>query len=384
MSSKKKKISPKRHRASEEPTHDYDHEKFVNASAAKKFGLISKNRSFIKEKGYYHPDDFFRKTIVNKGWNALFKPPRPAATMVVREFYANLASHILKRVQVRRVLVDFSAKSINRYYNLESVNSAAYDRLHENPNYPEVLRMLTNGQGEWKLNSEGHAMHFKAKHLAYIPKIWHHFITSRLIPTTNVCEVTAKRALLNYAIIQDISFDVGQVIEDAILYNKDEKMNLSHPFLFYGLFKQAEVPLEDNEARIHPIKAIMIKKDKSGVPRPEDVYDSGNEPSYEDELKAYQSRFGILASAQGEARQSPTQLLPPPPSSEEDPVSPSTTLKDQVHDLIARFDAYWDDTHKHPISISQDMNTLRADMNTMMPNQAPKLDEHRRGYVKFM
>ena len=109
---------------------------------------------------------------------------------------------------MRGVLVDFSAKSINEYYNLEPVNSEAYDRLHGAPNYPEVLRMLTNGQVECKLNNEGHAMHFKAKHLAYIPKVWHHFITFRLIPTTNVCEVTAKRALLNYAIIQDIPFDV--------------------------------------------------------------------------------------------------------------------------------------------------------------------------------
>ena len=71
---------------------------------------------------------------------------------------------------MRSVLVDFSAKFINRYYNLESVNPEAYDRLHEHPNYPDVLRMLTNGHGEWKLNSEGHTMHFKAKHLAYIPR----------------------------------------------------------------------------------------------------------------------------------------------------------------------------------------------------------------------
>ena len=195
MSSKKHKLSSKRSRASEKPTHDYDHEKFVNESVAEKFSLISKNRTFIKE------TDFFRKTIANKGWRALCQPPRPTAISVVQEFYANLASHVLKRVRVRKVLVDFSAKSINRYYNLEPVNPEAYDRLLEHPNYPEVLRMLTNGQGEWKLNSEGHAMHFKAKHLAYIPKVWHHFITSRLILTTNVCEVMAKRALLNSAII---------------------------------------------------------------------------------------------------------------------------------------------------------------------------------------
>ena len=69
---------------------------------------------------------------------------------------------------------------------------------------------------------------------------------------TNVCEVTAKRALLNYAIIQDIPFDVGQVIEDAILHNRDAKMNLGHPFLIYGLCKRAGVPLDDNEAWLHP------------------------------------------------------------------------------------------------------------------------------------
>ena len=105
------------------------------------------------------------------------------------------------------VLVEFNVKFFNQYYNLEPVNSEAYDRLHENLNYLEVLRMLTNGQCEWKLNNEGHAMHFKAKHLAYIPKVWNHFIVSHLIPTTNVCKVKAKRALLNYAIIPDIPFD---------------------------------------------------------------------------------------------------------------------------------------------------------------------------------
>ena len=164
------------------------------------------------------------------------------------------------------------------------MDNGAFDSLNATSNYPEVIRVLTNGQGEWKINSERHAVHFKAKNLAYIPKVWNYFIASRLILKTNVCEVTAKRALLNYAIIQDIPFDVGQVIEDAILYNKDAKMNLGHPFLIYDLCKQAGVPLEDNEAWIHPIKAIMIKCEKLGVPRLETVYDSGNEPLEEDEL----------------------------------------------------------------------------------------------------
>ena len=42
MLSKRQKMTAKRGRASEEPTHSYDHDKFVNESAAENFGLISK------------------------------------------------------------------------------------------------------------------------------------------------------------------------------------------------------------------------------------------------------------------------------------------------------------------------------------------------------
>ena len=199
MLSKRRKFTAKRGRASEEPTPTFDLTRFVNEGVAEWFGTICKNRSFIKEKEFHHPDDFFLKTIANKGWRALCQPPRPDVTSVVREFYTNLASYVVKKVRVHEVLVDFSAKSINKFYNLDSVPPEPFDRLHERPDYPKVLWVLTNGQGMWKLNSEGHVVHFQAKHLAYIPKVWHHFITSRLILTTNVCEVTAKRALLNYA-----------------------------------------------------------------------------------------------------------------------------------------------------------------------------------------
>ena len=240
-------------------------------------------------------------------------------------------------------MVNFRARSINEFYSLESVNDEAYNRLQEDPNYPKVLRMLTNGQGEWKTNSEGHAVHFKAKHCAYIPKVWHHFITSDLIPTANVCEVTAKHALLNYAIIKDIPFDRGQVIVDAILHNKDTKMNLGHPFLIYELYKKARVPLESNETWIHPIKAIVVKKNKPGVPRLEEVYDSKNEPLDEDELRAYQAMYRGRGEERGEVGQSSTQP-PPPTSHKEDDPTPPRPIEDQVEDITMRFDAFWDET----------------------------------------
>ena len=117
-------MSSKKSRRMAKPTKDYDHEKFVNLGASKKFTLILVNLSFIKEKGFHHPE-----TIAKKGWKALCQPLRPAATMVMREFYPYLASHVVKKVRVRGVLVDFNAKSTNEFYNLESVNDEAYNRL---------------------------------------------------------------------------------------------------------------------------------------------------------------------------------------------------------------------------------------------------------------
>ena len=137
MLGKRQKLTAKQGWASEEPTSNFDLTKFVNEGAAHRFGTICNNRSFIKEKGFHHPDDFFRKTIVNKGWQVLCQPPRPAATSMVREFYANLASHVVKMVRVRGVLVDFKPKSINRFYNLDPVPPEPFDRLHERPDYPD-------------------------------------------------------------------------------------------------------------------------------------------------------------------------------------------------------------------------------------------------------
>ena len=45
----------------------------------------------------------------------------------------------------------------------------------------------------------------------------------------------------------------------------------------------------------------MVKRDKPGVPRTEEVYDSGHEPLDEDELCEYQSRFGLPVDPQGDA-----------------------------------------------------------------------------------
>ena len=148
-------------------------------------------------------------------------------------------------------------------------------------------------------------------------------------------------------------------------------MNLGHPFFIYGLCKRAGVPLDDNEAWLHPIKTISVKRDKPGVPRSKGVYDSRHEPSDEDELHDYRARFGFMGDPQGDIGQSLSHPPPPPPpqpSTEAAPSSPSPDLEDPVLSLTERFDAFWDETQEHRVLLTQDMEALRADMRTVLAN----------------
>ena len=135
---------------------------------------------------------------------------------------------------------------------------------------------------------------------------------------------------LSFVTFRVSRFPASHLTHEIVKLGLQNTLNMSKTTrVYFGvLHKKAGVPLEDNEAWIHPIKAISVKKDKPGVPRLEEVYNSGNEPSDEDELRAYRSKCGIPLSTQGEAEQSSTQPPPPQPFLEEDPVSPSTTLED--------------------------------------------------------
>ena len=98
--------------------------------------------------------------------------------------------------------------------------------------------------------------------------------------------------------------------------------------------------------------------------------DSGNKPSDEEELRAYQTMFGMREDDKRDACQSSTQPPSPPPTThEEDDSNPSRPIEDQVQDLTMRFDAFWDETQEYQVSMSQEMEELRGKMNTMLSNQ---------------
>ena len=104
------------------------------------------------------------KNIVTKGWNELCKPPKPTTILVVMEFHANLVDQGLERVWVRGKWVPFDNDNINAFYNLPEVDNEAYENLRKEPNYFEIIELLTNNQEKWKINHEGQVVNFKANY----------------------------------------------------------------------------------------------------------------------------------------------------------------------------------------------------------------------------
>ena len=49
--------------------------------------------------------------------------------------------------------------------------------------------------------------------------------------------------------------------------------------------------------------------------------------------------------------------------------SSTQSLADRIHALTTRFDAYWDESQEHCVSLSQDMDAIRVEMATIRVSQ---------------
>ena len=80
------------------------------------------------------------------------------------------------------------------------------------------MKSLIRGKGVWKQNpSTLEVTTFQMNTLKLIPKVWHNFICAILKPSLHLSTVTRDKAILLYAIMQGIQFDVGHVIEWGII-----------------------------------------------------------------------------------------------------------------------------------------------------------------------
>ena len=85
------------------------------------------------------------------------------------------------------------------------------------------------------------------------------------------------------------------------------------------------------------------------------------------------AKFGFSAELKEEAGDDAATATPSEGESEGgDPKVPSSStqpLAYQIHALTTRFDAYWDEAQKHRVTLSQDMDALKAEMAIIRSNE---------------
>ena len=70
-----------------------------------------------------------------------------------------------------------------------------------NPDVEQIIDYLTNNQGVWRRKIEDEFNNFFASYLTIEARAWHHFISAKLLPSSNLSEVTKEQAILNFTII---------------------------------------------------------------------------------------------------------------------------------------------------------------------------------------
>ena len=126
------------------------------------------------------------------------------------------------------------------------------------------MRALTKRIYEWKRHPfTFEVTTFPMVALRLVPKAWYHFICISLKPSLHLSTFTNDKAIILYAIMEDIKFDVGYVIERGIIESTQRRCTraLIHPSLITLLCKMVDVPMSESEEKSpHKLPVPFLKK----------------------------------------------------------------------------------------------------------------------------
>ena len=238
----------------------------------RKYKIGVKERSIHQEKGFIlkNVKDFGLPPVISyvievQKWKRFASHPQNPIVPLVRKFYLNI---------LIGVKVSFSTSTINMHLGSEDavddyiplLESISLDELNR------VLSSLTIKGTNWLPNKGDGVVMCSRPALHPIPKIWYHFIRTRLIPTTHVETVNKARLVLLHCIIEGKNINVGQIIQREIYaYSFKPKGCLFFPSLISELCLKSGVDVNSSD-EILPntaaISTIAIKRFSSHASKP--------------------------------------------------------------------------------------------------------------------
>ena len=175
-------------------------------------------KNFIGERGFNKLISPFREVIEKIGWN-LFCEHKPVDfAALVQEFYPNLVGKKEKTYYVKGKWISFERGAINKTYNLKEMKDGAkFKNLQKEPEFQNMVELLTNGKGEWSSTKKNPYESIARGSLTEEAKVWFYFIGLVLLPSKHLSIVCQEEAILLYALLKGYKINVGKIIENSIL-----------------------------------------------------------------------------------------------------------------------------------------------------------------------
>ena len=191
--------------------------------------------------------------------------------------------------------------------------------------------------------STGKFTTFQIHSLTPLAKVWYNFLCVKIKPSLHLSTVTKDKTILLYSMTKEFQLDVRMVIEQGLIESTQGRCTgaLIHPSLITQLCRSAGVLMLDSEEQVQQCLPIPLPRVKFGSP---DEFDDETD----DDVPAATLRARDLVDGDPEV-----------------PSSSTKSLADHIHALTTRFDAYWDESQENRVALSQDMDSIRAEMVTI-------------------
>ncbi|PIN23318.1 hypothetical protein CDL12_03960 [Handroanthus impetiginosus] len=148
---------------------------------------------------------------------------------------------------VRGKNINFSARTINSLFGTPSIDTLGevQEFLEDHPPLDTICELICRDNPQLTFEADN----------------WLRFVYARLLPSSHTSEVTRERAVMIYAILTDVPFDIGLFLHRSILKSAmgGLTIGLYHPSLITELCAHAGLERQPGDELLQP--DFMIRAD---------------------------------------------------------------------------------------------------------------------------
>ncbi|PIN17005.1 hypothetical protein CDL12_10337 [Handroanthus impetiginosus] len=165
---------------------------------------------------------------------------------------------------VRGKNINVSARNINSLFGTPYIDTLGevQEFLEDHPPLDTICELICRDNPQWTLSRLNKPIHFPRTTLTFAADNWLRFVSARLRPSSHTFEVMRERAVMIYAILPDIPFDIGLFLHKSILKSAmgGLTIRLYHPSLITELCARAGLEQQPGDELLQPNS--MIRADR--------------------------------------------------------------------------------------------------------------------------